>query len=407
MKPSALDQWICDRENIPCLTEEVLNDLQLSKLNALLAKEKKRGGFYAHLPERLTSLSELAELPFTTAEDLAVNTASLLLGSQAEVSKVISGATSGTTGPAKRIFYTEGDLENTVSFFAAGISEMVAQGETVLITMPFAVSGGLGELIARAVELLGAEPVRAGSDLSYAELCEIMRLKRPESYIGMPVPLLSLLRFCGEGSSLKRALVSADVCPVSVQREIEGLLGSRLFPHYGLRESCLGGAVTCRAHEGMHVRENHIIVEIIGKNGRPVANGEYGELVITTIGMEIMPLIRYRTGDRARILPETCPCGAVSARIEVEGRMSDDLRMSDIDEVLFDIKELVDVKAELSEKELELKAYTLGDVRIQETIQKRVSSLIPNYKIKVSTQICDGGCKSLYRGKRTIDKKST
>lgn len=422
MKKSALDKWICDQENIPCLTGEILDNLQLSKLNALLAKGKKRGGFYAELPEHLTSLRELAGLPFTTAEDLAENAASLLLGSQSEVSRVISGVTSGTTGPSKRIFYSDGDLENTVSFFAAGISEMTAAGETVLITMPFSVSGGLGELIARAVELLGAKPIRAGSDLSYAELNEMMRIERPDTYIGMPVPLLSLLRFCGNNSTLKRALVSADVCPVSVQREIEDILGSRLFPHYGLRESCLGGAVTCQAHEGMHVRENHIIAEIIGKNGKPVPDGDYGELVITTVGMEIMPLIRYRTGDRARILAEPCPCGAVSARIEVEGRLDDNLRMSDLDEVLFGIKELADVKAEFAGDVLELEVYVLGDVQIEEEIQKRVSALLSgklktstricnlpifterdkNYKLKIRTQICDGNCKSLYSGKRMI-----
>ena len=279
---------------------------------------------------------------------------------------------------------------------------MTAAGETVLITMPFSVSGGLGELISRAVELLGAKPVRAGSDLSYAELSKIMHLERPDSYIGMPIPLLSLLRFCGDSRTLKRALVSADVCPVSVQREIEDLLGSRIFPHYGLRECCLGGAVTCQAHEGMHIRENHIIAEIIGKNGKPVRNGDYGDLVITTIGMEIMPLIRYRTGDWARILAEPCPCGAVSARIEVKGRLDDNLRMSDIDEALFDIKELIDVKAEFAGDVFELTAYVLRDVQIQEEIQKRVSPLLPDNKIKISTCICDGDCKSLYSGKRMI-----
>ncbi|NLL95952.1 MAG: phenylacetate--CoA ligase [Clostridiaceae bacterium] len=402
MKKSALDKWICAQENITCLTGDILEDLQLKKLNALLAKVKRRGGFYSDLPEHLTSLRELDNLPFTTAEDLAENAASFLLGSQSEVSRIISGVTSGTTGPSKRIFYSDGDLENTVTFFAAGISEMTAAGETVLITMPFAVSGGLGDLIARAVELLGAKPVRAGSDLSYAELSEIMCLECPDSYIGMPIPLLSLLRFCGENSTLKHALVSADVCPVSVQREIEDFLGSSLFPHYGLRECCLGGAVTCQAHEGMHVRENHIIPEIIGIDEKPVRNGDYGELVITTIGMEVMPLIRYKTGDRARILAEPCPCGAVSARIEVEGRLDDNLRMSDIDEVLFDIKELIDVKAEFAGDVLELKAYVSGNAQIREEIQKRVSPLLPADKIKISTQICDGNCKSLYVGKRFI-----
>ncbi len=402
MKKSALDKWICDKESIPYLTKDILSDLQLTKLNALLSKIKKRGGFYNHLPEHLTSLRELEGLSFTTAADLAENPSSFLLASQSKINRVISGVTSGTTGPSKRIFYSDADLENTVTFFAAGISEMTTAGEAVLITMPFSVSGGLGELIARAVELLGAKPIRAGSDLSYAELSKIIRLERPASYIGMPIPLLSLLRFCGDNSTLKQALVSADVCPVSVQREIESLLGSRLFPHYGLRESCLGGAVSCQAHEGMHLRENHIIAEIVEKNGKPVPDDDYGELVITTIGMELMPLIRYRTGDRARILAEPCPCGAVSARIEVEGRLDDNLRMSDIDGALFDIKELVDVKAEFTENILMLKAYVLKDVQIQEEIRKRISPLLPDNKMEISAQICDAGCKPLYSGKRTI-----
>ena len=83
--------------------------------------------------------------------------------------------------------------------------------------------------------------------------------ERPEAYIGMPVPLLGLLRWMGAPGSLRRALVSGDACPAGVVRELERLLGSRLFPHYGSREMCLGGAVTCPAHEGMHLRENHVI----------------------------------------------------------------------------------------------------------------------------------------------------
>ena len=399
MKKSALDKWICEKENIRYLTRDILDELQLTKLNTLLARVKKRKGFYSCLPEYLTSLKELENLPFTTTKELAENASSLLLSSQSEVSRVISGSTSGTTGPSKRIFYSDKDLDNTLTFFAAGISEMVSEGESVLITMPF--SGGLGELIAKAVESLGARPIRAGSKLTYGELCEIMKQECPSSYIGMPIPLLSLLRFCNGKSTLKSALVSADVCSSLVQKEIENLLGSKLFPHYGLRESCLGGAITCKAHKGMHVRENHIIPEIIGKNGRPVENGEYGELVITTIGMELMPLIRYKTGDRACILSKPCPCGSVCVRIEVEGRMDDKLRMSDIDDVLFDIKELIDVKAKFIGNTLEVSAYVLKDNETQKKIQKRISLLCPNNKINI--KVCDNNCKSLYLGKRIIE----
>ncbi len=70
----------------------------------------------------------------------------------------------------------------------------------------------------------------------------------------------------------------------------------------------MGGAVTCPAFEGMHLRENHILPEIIDENGKVLPDGEYGELVLTTIGADAMSLIRYRTGDYTRILPK-CPCG--------------------------------------------------------------------------------------------------
>lgn len=114
-------------EGLSTLDRETLEDIQLRRLNELLAREKARGGFYKGLPERLGSLDELGALPFTTPEQLAGNAPGLLLTSQAEVSRIISGATSGTTGPSKRIFYTERDIAHTVGFFAAGIGEFVSR----------------------------------------------------------------------------------------------------------------------------------------------------------------------------------------------------------------------------------------------------------------------------------------
>ena len=123
MRRTRLEDWICEVEDLGALDRETLGGLQLRRLNALLAREAARGGFYRGLPERLGSLDELRSLPFTTPEQLSQNAPGLLLGSQAEVSRIISGATSGTTGPSKRIFYTARDLEHTVGFFAAGIGE--------------------------------------------------------------------------------------------------------------------------------------------------------------------------------------------------------------------------------------------------------------------------------------------
>ena len=114
MKLSRLDALIREQEQVETLDRETIEAIQLKKLNRLLAREKERQGFYRDLPESLSSLSQLASLPFTTDEDLAQHASGMLLTSQSEVQRVLSDATSGTTGAAKRVFYTEGDLENTI-----------------------------------------------------------------------------------------------------------------------------------------------------------------------------------------------------------------------------------------------------------------------------------------------------
>ena len=109
MSLSRIDALLSAQEGLKHITRADMERLQLQKLNALLAREKERGGFYRNLPDHLDSLSELAALPFTTDEDLAHSASGLLLCSQAEIQRVLSDATSGTTGAAKRVFYTEVD----------------------------------------------------------------------------------------------------------------------------------------------------------------------------------------------------------------------------------------------------------------------------------------------------------
>ena len=344
MMKTRLDNWICEAESLPVLTREGLDALQLRRLNEMLSRLKGRGGIYAGYPEKLDRLSQLEALPFTTPAMLAKNPGAFLLTSQSEVSRVISGATSGTTGPAKRVFYTQKDTENTIGFFAAGIGEMLSPGEKCLIAFPFTGPFGLGDLIAKAVERLGGIPIRAGFGGSWAELSALVERIQPETYIGFPVTLLGLCRMYGKPLPIKRALVSGDACPKGVVEALEAALGSKLYPHYGSRECGLGGAVTCPAFEGMHLRENHIIPEIIGENGQVLPEGEYGELVITTVGLEAMPLIRYRTGDFTRILPP-CPCGGVTRRIDTVSRREGEISMEALDSALFPLESLIDYRA--------------------------------------------------------------
>ena len=104
----------------------------------------------------------------------------------------------------------------------------------------------------------------------------------------------------------------------------------------------------------MHIRENHIIAEIIGPDGRPLPEGETGELVITTLDMQAMPLIRYRTGDLTRFLPGPCPCGGITRRIGPVRRA--DNPMEELDSVLFRLDGLIDYRADLTGSGLRIDA---------------------------------------------------
>lgn len=390
MKRSRIDAYIMEREALPEVTRESLDALKLRKLNALLKREKERGGFYQSLPGRLDSLEELQTLPFTTEEDLARSAPGLLLCSQGEIRRVLSDATSGTTGAAKRVFYTEGDCENTVKLFMAGLGELIFPGSVTMICFPFSGPFGLGDLIAEAVSRLGAKPLRLGAGLTYGEYADVMEREKPDTFVGMPVQLLSLLRVCGRGS-LRRALVSGDACPDSVIRGCEAILGSALFPHYGSREMALGGAICCPAHEGMHLREEQVIAEVVGENGAVLPDGEEGELVITTIGMEAMPLIRYRTGDYTRILPTPCPCGSAVQRLDTVRRRGDRSEIAELDEKLFRLPQVVDYRAGRRDGRLCLSVLTRGD------------GPLPELDAELRIRPARAEDRALYRGKRKIE----
>lgn len=399
MKKTNLENWICETEALPELTREGLETLQLKRLNQMLSRLAQQSRFYTNLPTKLNSLQELQTSPFTTPQMLAEQSGKFLLTSQSEVSRVISGATSGTTGPAKRVFYTDTDTEHTVGFFAAGISEMLSKGEKCLIAFPFTGPFGLGDLIAKAVERLGGIPIKAGFGQTWEELISLVEDTHPETYIGFPVTLLGLARMYREELPIQRALVSGDACPKGVMTELEKMLGSKLYPHYGSRECGLGGAVTCSAHKGMHLRENHIIAEIIDENGNVQPDGEYGELVITTIGADAMPLIRYKTGDYTRILPP-CPCGSVTKRLDIVSRRDGEISIEDLDSACFRIEGLVDYRASL-DGSLTIEARTVCP-GLEARIHDAVTSLYADLEVVVHASLCRHSDRPMYMGKRHI-----
>ena len=123
---------------------------------------------------------------------------------------------------------------------------------------------------------------------------------------------------------LKSVLLSADCAARSLVRTIEASWRCRVFDHYGMTEMGLGGGIDCRARAGYHLRENDLYFEVVDPaTGRPVPEGESGEVVFTTLNRLGMPLIRYRTGDISRFLPEPCSCGSGLRRLDYIGGRAD------------------------------------------------------------------------------------
>ena len=401
MNIAKLDSWVKEKEGIKILDRQAIESLQLEKLNRLLEREYARQGFYRNLPRRLNSLKELENLPFTTEQDLKEQGNRMLLVSQSKIERVRSWETSGTTGPAKRIFYTARDNDRTVSFFSAGLSELIHWGEKAVIAMPFTGDRGLGELIQEAVEGLGAVPVPAGNMKSFGEMLELLDKEKPDTFIGPPVLLLSLLRMRSK-SSIKRGLVSGDACPPGIMKAIEERLGTRLYPHYGSREMGLGGAVTCPAFQGMHLRENDIIGEIVDEKGKAVPEGEWGELTVTLIEAGAMPLIRYRTGDISRFLPGICPCGCCLRRLDSVSRIGEGREMEELDDYIFQIPWIVDYRISRKGEILEIEGLTT-----EKGIEEKAGGLLPGEwkgrKLNCTWKSAEPEDEPCYRGKRRIE----
>lgn len=332
-------------------------------LAARLAGRLRRGR-----PEEFPSL--LAELPFTGPEDLAADSDAFLAVGQGRVAGVVSVPTSGTSGRSKRVYSTAADLEETVSFFEYGMRFLVSPGrDRVALAMSAARPGNVGDLLGRAlarwqIPFLAHGFVPAGAAEEESWLAGLLAWK-PSCLVGVPPQMLSLVRHprgAALAGTLRTLLLSGEVADDRLVAELEkSLPGGRVFRHYGLTETGLGGAVECGRRNWPHLRDD-LWAEIIGPDGAPRPDGQSGELVVTPLTRLGMPLLRYRTGDEARLLSEPCPCASIFPRLEVFGRLSDrltlggrSLRVSDFEEPLLALPFVRDFSLTLrSEKPPEL-----------------------------------------------------
>ena len=364
MQITPLDPWI--RQKIaarrPELTRPEIDAWQLRKLNETLALARAKSPFYAKFlagkPESIYGLDELRQFPFTTPADIHSNPLQFVCVPQGEIQRVVTLQSSGTTGEPKRLYFTAADQELTIDFFGVGMSTLVQPGERVLILLPCETPGGVGDLLRSGLSRLGMEAIPHGPVKDPLQTLQVMHEQQADCLVGTPSQVLGLARRWHPGLHKPHSiLLSTDYVPAAIVNNLEQVWGCEVYNHYGATEMGLGGGVECKAHRGYHLREADLYFEVIDPaNGETVADGEYGEVVMTTLTRRGMPLIRYRMGDRSRFLPGRCPCGTALKTLEkVCGRYDGFVRVGngllalpDLDEALFPLPGLLNFSASVN-----------------------------------------------------------
>ncbi len=275
------------------------------------------------------SYEDFRRLPFTSPDDLH-DSLDLLCIPPGDVRRIVTLGTSGTTGIPKRIMFSRSDLDRTVSFFAAGMSQLVSKGQLLLVLLPGAQRpDGVFDLLRQALEPSGVRVVPGCPAVSASSLQGELQEFRPDALVASPSQLAAMLDLsrCDpllhrSADRLKGILSSSDLLSSALRTGLEKEFGCRVLDHWGMTETCFGGGVECLARSGYHLRELDLFIEILSPlTGEPVPDGTTGEIVLTTLRSEAMPLIRYRTGDAAHWIQGPCPCGSPLRRLScIEGR---------------------------------------------------------------------------------------
>lgn len=356
-----MDDWIKRKiglaEGEP-LTRNDLEGYQLKKLTEILEMAKQNSSFYKELlkevdPAAVKNLKDMAKIPFTTVDDLRERGQDMLCVKNNQISRIVTLETSGTTANPKRVYYTEADQELTIDFFHHGMKNLADASDVVLILLPCARPGSVGDLLASGLHRLGAKAIPYGLlgtkarselpgegftlQLRYADLPDVLKIMEREGVtciVGSPTQVSELAEasvalaaqkewqtmISNIVSQMRSVLLSTEYVSDAACERINRSWNCKVFEHYGMTEMGLGGAVSCWVLEGYHPREADLYFEIIDpQTGQVLPDGETGEVVFTTLTRKGMPFIRYRTGDYSRWLAEPCKCGSVLKRLDKVG----------------------------------------------------------------------------------------
>lgn len=351
-------------------------------------------------PEDIMTLDDLKKVPFTTKQDLRdtypFGMASIPLS---ECTRLHSS--SGTTGNPTVILHSRRDLEEWANAVARCLWKVGCRPEDVFQnTSGYGMfTGGLG--FQYGAERLGmlTVPAAAGNTLRQIKFFTDFKTTVVHAIPSYAARLYEVM--CERGidprkdTSLRILAIGAEPHSEDTRKRIEDMLGVKAYNSFGMSEMCGPGvAFECPRQEGMHIWEDYYIVEIIDPvTLEPVPDGEVGELVLTTLKREAMPLLRYRTRDLTRIIPGECPCGRHHRRIDrIKGRSDDMIILRgvnifpiQVEQVLMQFKELAsDYLITLENEggndgmtvEVEFTEHSLDDYSALQRLEKNITRML-------------------------------
>ncbi|SME93232.1 phenylacetate--CoA ligase family protein [Desulfovibrio gilichinskyi] len=346
----------------------------------------------------IKTIDDVKRLPFTTKDDLRSQYPHGLLTKPLD-EFVRLHASSGTTGTPTAVFYTQKDLDTWADLMARSLYAVGVRRSDILQNMSGygLFTGGLG--IHYGSERLGCLTIPAGAGNTKRQI----KLIRDFNVTALHIIPSFALYFAGkvreEGYDpadmpWKIALIGAEPHTEYTRQKIEEELHIKAYNSYGLTEmNGPGVAFECTEQSGMHVWEDSYIAEIIDpETGESVPDGEIGELVMTTLTREGMPIIRYRTRDLTRFIPGQCKCGRTSKRIDrIVGRADDMLIIKGVNIYPMQIENIIMAMPEVGQNYLielfregfidqikvkvEIKdQYFVEDMRALQGLQKKIAN---------------------------------
>lgn len=336
-----------------------LNEMQFDLLKKQLSNLKERSAFYAEKyadfdPATVQTQEDFENIPFTEKSDLR-EAYPLGLAAVPEEEIVRIHSSSGTTGTPVIIPYTQKDVDDWATLFAR-CYEMagVTNKDRIQITPGYGLwTAGIG--FQAGAERIGAMTVPMGPGNTEKQL-QFMRdmqttvLTATSSYALLLAEEIQA-RGIRDQIALKKGIIGSERWSQKMRERIKNELGIQIYDIYGLTEVYGPGiGISCDYDQGMHYWDDYIYIEILDPETlKPVPDGEWGEICITTLVKKGAPLIRFRTHDLSRIIPGECPCGSKFPRLDViQGRTDDMMKIKGVNVFPRQIEEVLAMFPELS-----------------------------------------------------------